>query len=223
MESISSISPQVQSASQKDSAALSQDFDNFLLLLTTQLQNQDPLSPVDSTDFTNQLVSFSGVEQQIKSNKTLEDMLALNVLNITSIGLGFVGMDVDRLGSDITYDGSTPESMGYQLSSSSVETNINIVDENGNTVFSTSGETAAGEHHFTWNGLDNNGQPVPAGGYQLQVGATDEVGEAVELSTTVTSLVTGIESGGNGDVILVLADGGQISITDVKRAQQPSS
>ena len=93
MVSISNIAAQ-SAASQAQKAQLNQDFDDFLTLLTTQLQNQDPLEPMDSNEFTNQLVQFSQVEQQLATNDLLEDMRALSVLNTTQLGLGFVGMDV---------------------------------------------------------------------------------------------------------------------------------
>lgn len=210
-------------ASQADAATLNGSFDQFLTLLTTQLQNQDPLSPMETNEFTNQLVSFSGVEQQIKTNEALENLLALNVLNITSIGLGFIGLDVERVGDTVDFDGSTPQSLGYAFGEDATSTEITIKDADGNTVFNTSGEITGGQHEYTWNGLNNEGTALPAGDYTLSVTALDSEGDSIPVTTTVPSRVTGIESGANGDVILIVGDGEKVPITDVRRATQPGT
>lgn len=211
------------SAAKADAATLNKDFDQFLLLLTTQLQNQDPLDPMDSAEFTNQLVAFSGVEQQIKANEMMEQMLALNVLNITSIGLGFIGLDVERLGENFMFDGENATTLGYAVGENAASTQINILNEDGDTVLTVAGESGFGKHDFTWDGLAADGTPLPAGKYRISVTSTDTEGKPVEVTTTVPSRVTGIESGENGDVILIVAGGEKVSITDVRKATQPGT
>lgn len=220
---VTSATSQRNAASTADTATLNENFDQFLLLLTTQLQNQDPLSPMDTAEFTNQLVSFSGVEQQIKTNKSLEDLLALNVLNITDIGLGFIGLDVESGGSSINFDGTTPQTMGYALNKAAVSNTVSIIDANGNTVYSETGETTTGQHQFTWNGLDSSGATAPAGYYTIQIDALDESGVAIPATTTVPSRIAGIESDGNGNVILITNGGEKIPITDVRKAVLPGA
>ena len=220
---VTSATSQRNAASTADTATLNENFDQFLLLLTTQLQNQDPLSPMDTAEFTNQLVSFSGVEQQIKTNKSLEDLLALNVLNITDIGLGFIGLDVESGGSSINFDGTTPQTMGYALNEAAVSNTVSIIDANGNTVYSETGETTTGQHQFTWNGLDSSGATAPAGYYTIQIDALDESGVAIPATTTVPSRIAGIESDGNGNVILITNGGEKIPITDVRKAVLPGA
>src|SRR3954452_2810695 len=94
---------------------LSQDYTTFLKLLTTQLQNQDPMSPMDSSQFTNQLVQYSQVEQQIGQNDKLEKLVKMQSNNQTQASLGFIGLDVEATGSAFTYDGSSPAKMSYTL------------------------------------------------------------------------------------------------------------
>ncbi len=209
--------------SRADAATLNKDFDDFLLLLTTQLRNQDPLSPLEATEFTNQLVAFSGVEQQIKTNEMLSNLLALNVLNITQIGLGFIGLDVERGGNSLLFDGETPLNIGYSLDSSVVKSTINIMDENGNTVLSIPGESGGGKHSYTWNGLSPDGSPLPAGKYRVSVAAFDAENKPVTVQTTVPSRIVGIESGDSGDVILITAGGEKVSITEVRKAMLPGA
>ena len=223
MDVTSATSAQTNAASTADAASLNESYDQFLLLLTTQLQNQDPLSPMDTAEFTNQLVSFSGVEQQIKTNKSLESLLALNVLNITDIGLGFIGLDVESGGNAISFDGTNSQTMGYALNEAAASNTVSIIDANGNTVYSESGETGTGIHEFTWNGVDSSGATAPAGQYTLQINALDENGVAIPATTTVPSRIAGIESDGNGNVILITNGGEKVPITEVRKAVLPGA
>ena len=97
-----------QNKTNSSTVKLADDFQQFLTLLTTQLQNQDPLSPMDSTEFTNQLVQFAQVEQSINSNQKLDDLVALQLSSISSVALGYVGMDISYISSDMHNDGTNP-------------------------------------------------------------------------------------------------------------------
>src|SRR5438045_3902850 len=106
--------PTVQTQKQKDTAGLNQNFNQFLTLLTTQLKNQDPLSPMDSTQFTNQLVSFSQVEQQIRTNDNLTKLLANSNTAQTTLGLSYIGLTVQMDGDTFKYFGKDA-TMTYTL------------------------------------------------------------------------------------------------------------
>ena len=97
---------------QAQSVKLAEDFTQFLTLLTTQLQNQDPLNPMDSTEFTNQLVQFSQVEQSINTNQKLDDLLALQLGGLSTVALGYVGMDVTYTSTEMNWDGAHPGAFG---------------------------------------------------------------------------------------------------------------
>ena len=152
------------------SAGLSQNFNTFLTLLTTQLQNQDPLSPLDTNQFTQQLVSFSQVEQQINTNSNLTQLIALQGAGESIAALPLVGQNIE-------YNAPTaPLSNGqanfvYNLPSASASTALTIVNANGNIVYTQPGETAAGTHVFTWDGKTNAGVQLPDGNYTLQIQA----------------------------------------------------
>lgn len=173
---------------------LAEDFDQFLTLLTTQLQNQDPLSPMDSTEFTNQLVQFSQVEQSINTNSKLDDLVNLQLSGAASAALGYVGLDISYISAEIAYDGSTPVDMRYSLESPATLSRINIFDEGNQLIYSQDAQTDAGAHEFTWDGRDNLGNPVPEGTYVLTVDAFDGEDNQIETTTVVTGRVKGIET-----------------------------
>jgi len=88
----------------QQSVSLAEDFTQFLTLLTTQLQNQDPLSPLDSNEFTNQLVQFSQVEQGINTNSKLDDLLSLQLNGAATSALGYVGLDVQYVSAEVSLE-----------------------------------------------------------------------------------------------------------------------
>ena len=220
MTTIESLTAQ-SASSQKATTQLNQDFDDFLRLLTTQLKNQDPLDPADATEFTNQLVQFSQVEQQLKTNDTLEDLRALDALRITDLGLGFVGMDVIRAGDSFQFDGSSEVDMTYALPQAARESTVAIKNADGETVYSIDGETAAGTNSFTWNGRNEDGFTVAPGTYTIEVSAQDSEGKSLNVQTNVPGRVRGIESDGTGNVLLLIGKE-QVPITDVTRATLPN-
>lgn len=199
-----------------DGTKLNQNFDQFLMLLTTQLKNQDPLSPMDSTQFTNQLVSFSGVEQQIKMNDNLAKMLALSNINQTTLGLSYIGLNVDVQGSGFKYSGGDAKA-SYTLPSNATVSTISVLDDKGSVVYSQSGELSAGPHDFVWNGTDQNGQAVPAGTYELRVGALDKDQKNLTVTTTVPGRVEGVQTADDGSVMLLI-NGQQVPMSSVHKA-----
>ncbi len=204
---------------QSQSVKLAEDFDDFLTLLTTQLKNQDPLNPMDSTEFTNQLVQFSQVEQAINTNQKLNDMLSLQLASIASVALGYVGMDVSYRSADLNFDGETPVKISYALSEAATQAKISILDEAGQVVFSTDGGRAAGRNDFTWDGRTNNGTPAPDGTYSVRVAAINGEGKSLETSTVVTGRVRGIES--QDGVIYLLIGDRAVAINAVINASVP--
>lgn len=175
-------------------ASLAKDFDQFLTLLTTQLQNQDPLSPMDTNQFTQQLVSFAGVEQQINGNQKLDALVQMQLSNAFSASLGYVGLDVSYLSNEVAYDGKTPAKINYALEGTAKTVNINILDESGKVVFSGPGQTTTGNNSFTWNGKTTGGAPLPEGTYTVKIDATNDKGAIVKSSTVVSGRVRGVES-----------------------------
>ena len=203
------------------SLKLNQDFDHFLRLLTTQLQNQDPLSPMDSTEFTNQLVSFSQVEQQIKTNDNLNNLLAFQTLNLTALGVSFIGKDVEIAGKFFQSDGTVPSTLSYELPENAATGTVTILDENDEVVFSQDIELTAGVHTFVWDGKDQSGVPVPEGKYEIRVAALTETSGSLNVSTYVPGHVSGLESDDSGQLLLNVGDQ-KILITDVRKIFESS-
>ncbi len=174
-----------------------QNFNTFLTLLTTQLKNQDPLNPTDSAQFTNQLVSFSEVEQQIKTNSELStEITALNSSEAISA--------VPMIGRTIEYNGNQAilqngqAAFSYTLPTAAAAAHITIKDANGATVFSTTADPSAGRHSFVWNGQTVSGQQLPDGGtYTMQVLAADGKGTPITATTTATGTVTSVSVNNN--------------------------
>ncbi len=190
---------------QQQSAKLAEDFDQFLVLLTTQLQNQDPLNPMDSSEFTNQLVQFSQVEQSINTNQKLDDLVSLQLGSVSSVALGYVGLDVNYISSEMTYDGQTPVKISYALESEAYGAKVNVYNESGELVYSKAVDKTAGAHEFVWDGSHQGGGKVDAGTYSVSIDATDSEGKMIDTSTVVSGHVRGIESQ-NGVVYLLIGE-----------------
>lgn len=186
-------------------ASLADTFDNFLTLLTTQLKNQDPLSPMDTNQFTEQLVSFTGVEQSLKTNKKLDELISLQSGNKISGALSYIGQEVTATSNAIMLDNGQAQ-VTYNLLSDSDQTTMVIVDALGNSVRSVSGKTEAGLHEFVWDGTDNDGNPVDDGVYGVVLTAVDTDENPVSLIQGTSGRVTGIRTDSDGNVILNLGD-----------------
>jgi flagellar basal-body rod modification protein FlgD len=193
-----------QSKTALASSKLADDFSQFLTLLTVQLQNQDPLSPMDSTEFTNQLVAFAGVEQQINSNQKLDSLVALQLNDALSGAQSYVGKTVSYVSSEFDYTGE-PMKVKYSMPSEAVTSKINILDETGKVVYSTEGGKTAGAHNFTWDGTLTSGGKAGPGTYEISIDAADSNEEPIEVTSVVNGRVRGTEMQ-NGQVFLLVGE-----------------
>jgi flagellar basal-body rod modification protein FlgD len=182
---------------------LAEDFDDFLNLLTTQLQNQDPLSPMDSTEFTNQLVAFAGVEQQINANEKLNALVNFNLTNINTQALSYVGLKANYQSSEAYYDGTNAIDITYAVEGSPVTANVRIADESGETIVILPGSASAGRQDVKWDGLDKNGNPVPEGTYNVQIDAVDAEGLPLNAQVLVSGIVRGVETQDGAPLLLI--------------------
>lgn len=198
---------------------LAGDFDEFLSLLTTQLQNQDPLNPTSSKELTDQLVQFTQVEQQINTNEKLDTISASLLQSLSSSALGFVGKNASYNGSEFRFDGEKAPKIEYSLGESAAETTIRIFNESGQEVFTTDGQLITGAHEFTWNGENNDGQVQPEGTYQIVVDSLDAEGGAVQTETLITDRVRGVETGNGGSVFLLIGDRA-VSLSRILRVEE---
>jgi flagellar basal-body rod modification protein FlgD len=146
------------------------NFNTFLTMLTTQLKNQDPLSPLDGNQFTEQLVQFSQVEQSIKGNDSLSKLVAMQSTNQMISATPLVGRQVEYSGDTTALAGGQAQ-WSYTMPSSVVSGKLTITDSDGNVVYSTDANPTAGKHAFAWDGTNVLGTPVPDGAYTLTVTA----------------------------------------------------
>jgi len=187
----------------QDASTLSQNMDTFLTLLTTQLKNQDPLSPQDSTQWVTQLVQFSSVEQQIHQRESLEQMLNLQLAWQSSNAVGYIGKTVQAAG-DKTYLTNNSASIRYSLDENAGQVTVTIKDANGKMVRelkSPTTPTTAGSHEITWDGKDKDGVALDDGFYTVSVTALKGQDIPVNATTTFSGVVDSVENA-NGQVLL---------------------
>jgi flagellar basal-body rod modification protein FlgD len=206
MASTSGVAPSVvsgttqQPASSSSSASLSGttgatlagNFQTFLTLLTTQLQNQNPLDPLDTNQFTSQLVQFASVEQQLKTNDQLTTLVSLQQTAQSTQALTFVGKTAVVDGSTAALSNSSATWDINVPTNSNV--NLTITNSTGQTVFTGSYQVNAGNNQpFTWNGKGNDGTQWPDGQYKLTATAADSAGNSVAVGTQIQGVVSSVD------------------------------
>jgi len=184
-----------------DQQMIAGNFQLFLQLLTTQLKNQDPTSPLDTNQFTQQLVQFASVEQQLKTNTDLDALVQLNKSQQATSALNFVGAKVVADGASTEYKDGVAV---WNVTSPSVATaNISIIDANGNTVWTDKQTLQQGIQSYAWNGRTSTGQLAPEGSYTIKIDAQDSTGAQVVTSTDFSGTVSGVELTGDEPLLLV--------------------
>jgi flagellar basal-body rod modification protein FlgD len=179
------------------SSQIAGNFQSFLQLLTTQLQNQNPLSPLDTNQFTQQLVEFAGVQQQLNTNDSLATLVSLQQTAQSTQALAFVGKVavVNGNTAPLAANSSTTSSANWLLSVPATSTvDITITASNGQTVFSgTYNATAGNSQPFSWNGQGNDGTQYPDGSYTLTAVGKDSSNNNVAIGTQVEGVVNSVD------------------------------
>jgi flagellar basal-body rod modification protein FlgD len=184
--------PTTASTTSAASTGLGKDLNTFLKLLTTQLQNQDPQSPLDTNQMTQQLVSFSAVEQAINTNSKLDQLVTLQSTNQTVASLPLVGHTVQIADSKGALVNGTA-TFGYNLPSTATQTTLTVSDASGKTVYQGAGSTTTGDHNFAWNGQAADGSTLPDGIYTLNVAATAADGSAITAAISSYGKIDSIQ------------------------------
>ncbi|MDC7676248.1 flagellar hook assembly protein FlgD [Asticcacaulis machinosus] len=186
------------------STGLASTYETFLSLLTAQIKNQDPLSPMDTTEWTNQLVQYTSVEQQLKSNEYLATIANQGGDSMTT-AVNYIGKDVSAEHDTATVASSgSGTSWDYKLDGNVANTLLVVKNSSGDIVYtkSNTGETQ-GTHSFDWDGKATNGKAVAAGDYTLSVTATDSSGTEIGSTVMVKGTVKSAEYE-NGEIILTI-------------------
>ena len=201
-----------------DRTSIANNFDTFLQLLTTQLKNQNPLDPLDTNQFTQQLVEFSGVEQQLKTNDFLSSLVQANANTTNSNAVNYIGKTVTASGvrSELV---NNKAQWNFTIADAANVT-VDIKDANGNTVYTEQGAMQAGSGTFTWDGKDNQGNTQPAGTYSISMQAVTGEGKSINVSTETTGTVTGVDFTGSEPVLLV--GNTRLNLSGVTSVRTPS-
>jgi flagellar basal-body rod modification protein FlgD len=181
-------------SSSSSSSSYSSDYNTFLTILTTELKNQDPTSPLDTTQFTNQLVQFSNLEQSMSANSKLQSLVDSTKTGQTTAALGYLGHTVTALGNSLALDGSSGGNIQYTLAGTAGQVTVSIVNAAGQTIGQVSGTTTAGSNVLAFDGKDAQGNYLPAGTYTYTVQAVDTGGNAVTSTPYISGTVTGIDT-----------------------------
>ena len=182
------------SLSSSAGSTLAGNFQSFLTLLTTQLQNQNPLDPLDTNQFTQQLVQFAGVEQQLKTNDQLASMLSLQQTAQSTQALTFVGKNAFVAGNTATLASGGGGAAWYLGVPTDSVVDISITNSSGQTVFTHRAAVAAGDNQsFIWDGKGDDGTQSPDGQYKLTATATDQSGNSVAVATKIQGVVSSVD------------------------------
>lgn len=197
-------------------ATMAATFDQFLTLLTTQLQNQNPLDPLDTNQFTQQLVQFAGVEQQLRTNSQLESLVSQTKAQSVPVAAGFVGMTITADGSATTLANNQA---AWSLKSPAAGTaTFTVTDKNNKTVYTETRKVTPGSQNFTWNGRDQNKVAYPAGEYRLSIAAKDGAGRTMAVSTEIQGVVDSVRF--DGDTPILIMGGQSVSYDRVRQIQK---
>ncbi len=189
-----------QTASTRAASQLTANFDTFLTLLTTQLRNQDPLAPLDTEKFTEQLVQFAGVEQSIQTNQHLEALLALQSSSDNETALAMVGR-IATVESDVAALADGGAEWTYALPRDAVSAEAQVFNASGALVATLPAATGAGSHEISWNGELANGARASDGAYRLVVSAVDADEQAIPAEIATRGLVDAVAFAGGGPAI----------------------
>lgn len=185
-------------------SSLSSDFETFLKMLTVQMENQDPLNPVDSSEFAMQLASFSSVEQQVKTNELLGGLAGqMSLLGLGQLQ-GWVGMDA-RARMPVHVDGGAVD-VRYDTAAGADLAVLVVRDARGAIVHQEPVAPGGGSHQ--WSGRDETGAALPEGLYELSVDSFQ--GDALLGSVPAETSGRIIEARQSGGTTMLVMDGGQI-------------
>ena len=197
--------------------AISADFDTFLKMLTTQMQNQDPLNPIDSADYAVQLATFSGVEQQMKTNQLLDNLASqFGIMGMSQLA-AWVGQEA-RAAAPV-FKGANPVTITYTPNTQADRAVLAVKDKSGNLVARE--DVPLSSAPYQWLGADAQGNPLPQGIYTLTLesyGGEEQIGTASEVESYAR--IVEARGGANGTA-LVLEGGIEVAATKVTALRVP--
>lgn len=192
------------------------NFDTFLIMLTTQLKNQDPLNPMDGTQFTAQIAQFSQLEQQIRSNSYLQTLSQQQSYAEQSLAVGAIGREALIPGKTASFTSSTGTlDFGYKLEDNASNVKISISDSTGKVVKTITGDGTAGPHVLNWDGKGDDGTQYTSGAFTIAVAANDTKGVKVTATPYTYAVVREVATDGAGGVNISTLDNRSALFSDV--------
>jgi flagellar basal-body rod modification protein FlgD len=200
--------------------SIADNFDTFLEILTTQLKHQNPLDPMDTNQFTQQLVQFTSVEQQLKTNEFLEALLQANQSTVSTDAVTYIGKEVTADGNKSELTGGRAV-WGYNAEANVANAVVTIKDYLGNVVYAEEGSLPQGLGEFEWDGRGSDGNMRPDGSYSIIITGTDLRGDAVAVTTATTGIVSAVDL--SGDIPVLTVGSTKIKLTDVTGVRLPEA
>jgi len=196
VDNINNFTAASKAQSSKNAAAtnaLFSNYEQFVKLLTVQLENQDPTKPLETNEMTNQIAQLSQVEQSLNTNKYLETLISLFSTNQFAGTVGYIGKFVEAPGNYISLQSGRAIGV-YSLEAEADSVKISVSDRDGNIVYQGDGTKLAGRNEWVWDGKRNNGLQAEDGTYAISVTAKDIAGKEVGSSTSSSGRVTSLET-----------------------------
>ena len=212
--------PDKSGATSTAAKKLTDNFDSFLTLLTTQLKNQDPLSPMDTETFTQQLVQFTSVEQSIKTNDSLEKLIGLVQGTRRSAALDYLGKTVDATSDKVSLGAQGTATIAYELPADAAGVAVKILDESGRQVAETRGSGSKGAHQMVWDGIRSDGVRAQPGTYRIAVAATTADGQPIQVKQVVSGVVDAVAPSDEETTLSV--NGVDVALSSVLKIDQPT-
>ncbi|HUX60318.1 MAG TPA: flagellar hook capping FlgD N-terminal domain-containing protein [Ignavibacteriaceae bacterium] len=206
------------SSTSSTTASNTLDKNSFMKLLIAQMQNQDPMSPMDGTQFAAQLAQFSSLEQLQNLNTSMTTSINANYALTQSINntlsSTLIGKNVKLGGGSFQNNGQGSIDLGYTLPSNASSVSISVLDSNGNVVKTLNNlPTASGDNKLSWDFSDNNGNTLPQGSYTYTVNATGSDGSTMTATPFIEGTISGVQFGANGASLMV--GNSQYQLSDV--------
>ena len=193
--------------------------DEFLRLLIAQLKNQDPLSPMENTEFTAQMAQFSSLEQLFNVNDNLESLQTLNAAVANTQALALIGKEIQAEGDSVYVVGGKASGLVFNLGEQAVRVNIHITDASGNVIRTVyRGAMSGGMQEVAWDGKSDGGGSLTDGLYGYVVDAVNATGEQVDSDSFMSGVVEAV-SMDNGVTYVHIGDT-KVMITEIIEVRQ---
>jgi len=188
--------------------------DDFLKLFVTQLQNQDPLNPQDSSQFISQLAQITQVEQAYNTNTNLQNLLNQGGNSTTMASVSLIGKQVQAAGSQVSLTSGSPSTVNFNLGQAADQVSVAILNGSGSVIKNiNAGAMSAGDGSVSWDGTNNLGASLASGAYSYVVTAQDAGGNKVSTTTFIKGKVDGVDMSGATPVLTL--GNIKLNLTDV--------